>query len=26
VPVEIVSSRGTRNCLRNLETGTRSCD
>lgn len=26
VPVEIVSSRGTRTCLRNLETGTRSCD
>jgi hypothetical protein len=26
VPVEIVSSRGTRNCLRNLETGALSCD
>ena len=26
VPVEIVSSRGTRNCLRNLATGALSCD
>jgi hypothetical protein len=26
VPVEIVSSRGTRNCLRNLETGTLRCE
>ena len=26
VPVEIVSSRGTRNCLRNLETGALRCD
>jgi hypothetical protein len=26
VPVEIVSSRGTRNCLRNLETGALRCE
>jgi hypothetical protein len=26
VPVEIVSSRGTRSCLRNLETGALSCE
>lgn len=26
VPVEIVSSRGTKNCLRNLETGTLRCE